>query len=283
MISIQDLSFSFRSNALFSGLDLVLESGGICGLLGKNGAGKTTLMKLIAGLLFPESGTLEVAGEQPSHRSPRFLQDLFFIPEVFELPRISAKKYVRLFAPFYPQFDPDKCAAHLQEFELDGDINLGKLSYGQRKKFLIAFGLAASCRLTLLDEPTNGLDIPSKSQFRRALAQGLTQDRLFIIATHQVRDLESLIDPVIILDNGRILFNQGLADISRRMTTVTLPSLPEPDDTLYSEQTLEGFKAVIKNREAEPGFMDLETLFITVLENREKVAGLFGKEAGHAA
>lgn len=282
MISIQDLSFSYRSKTLFSHLDLSLSQGGICGLLGRNGAGKTTLLKLISGLRFPRAGTVRVAGESPSGRSARFLQQIFFIPEEFALPPVSPLKYKWLYAPFYPLFDPVLYESYLEKFELDGRENLSTCSFGQRKKFLIAFALAANCRLTLLDEPTNGLDIPSKKQFRKALASVLTDDRLFIIATHQVRDLENLIDPVVILDSGNVIFNHSLEEISHHLRVETMSSLPESNEVLYSEKKFNGFKTVLENTGETDSFMDLETLFNTVIESRDKVTTLFEKGADHA-
>ena len=282
MLSIHDLSFSYRAKRLFAQLDLSLSSGGICGLLGKNGAGKTSLLKLMSGLLFPQQGTIQINGQAPASRSAGFLQNLFFIPEEFRLPPVSPRAYMRLFAPFYPRFDPGQYLAGLENFELDAGTNLDECSFGQRKKCLIAFGLAANCQLTLLDEPTNGLDIPSKSQLRRTLASVMTEDRLFIMATHQVRDLETLIDPVVILDNGNIVFNHSLEEISRHLQVATLDALPASGEVLYSEKRLDGFKVVLENPGGAESFLDLETLFNTVISNQEKVKTLFGKETIHA-
>jgi len=190
---------------------------------------------------------------------------------------------MRLFAPFYPRFDPEQYLSYLESFELDARTNLKACSFGQRKKCLIAFGLSANCRLTLLDEPTNGLDIPSKTQLRRTLASVLTEERLFIIATHQVRDLETLIDPVVILDDGNIIFNHALEEISRHLRVEKMGSLPDSGDVLYSEERLDGFKAVLENSGGDEGFLDLETLFNTVVNNREKVEAIFEKGKNHAS
>lgn len=278
MVNIQDLSFSYRKKQLFSRLDLSLEAGGICGLLGKNGAGKTTLLKLLAGLLFPGLGDVQVAGSRPGDRSPAFLQDLFLIPEDFQLPAVSPRKYQRLFAPFYPRFDADRFSAYLEAFDLNEKESFARLSFGQRKKGLLAFALAANCRLTLLDEPTNGLDIPSKSQFRRALASVITDDRLFVIATHQVRDLESLIDPVVIMDDGRVIFNHSLEEITQHLRMDLMDAAPDPNQTLYSEKTMGGYRVMSQNLDGEETHMDLEMLFNTVIQNCEKVAAVFGGE-----
>jgi ABC-2 type transport system ATP-binding protein len=189
MIELSNLSFSYTRETLFSQLDLSLRPGNICGLLGKNGAGKTTLLKLLAGLLFPQKGKARIMGMRPNDRSPAFLQELSFLPEEFSLPSVSPKKYEQLYAPFYPRFRSALFSNYLSEFEIEPNQNLDRCSFGQKKKFLLAFGLSTDSRLTLLDEPTNGLDIPSKRQFRKALASVLTDDRLIVISTHQARDL----------------------------------------------------------------------------------------------
>ncbi|MCK4608105.1 MAG: ABC transporter ATP-binding protein [Gammaproteobacteria bacterium] len=211
MIEIKELSFGYKAAPqLFVDLMLELTEGNIYGLLGKNGAGKTTLLKLIAGMLSPVQGGCQVMGYKPHLRHPLFLQDIYFIPEEFSVPPITVDLYVNLYAPFYAKFDYQAWNEALDEFCLPRDKKLHILSYGQKKKFLVAFALATNCKLLLLDEPTNGLDIPSKSQFRKLMARMLTEERSFIIATHQVRDLETLIDTVVILDEGRIIFNEPI-------------------------------------------------------------------------
>lgn len=275
MIDIQELSFSYHRENLFTGLDLFLAPGGICGLLGKNGAGKTTLLKLLAGLLFPSQGRLHVAGKRPVDRSTDFLQGLFLVPEDFRLPGVSPLQYQRLFSPFYPGFDSDRFFSYLEVFEINAEENLARCSFGQRKKCLLAFGLAANCRLTLLDEPTNGLDIPSKSQFRRSIASVLSEDRLFIIATHQVRDLENLIDPVVVLDQGQVIFNHTMHDIIRHLRIDLVGAAPAPGESLYSEKTMEGYRVLSRNSGNEETQMDLELLFNTVVQNGEEVEAVF--------
>lgn len=275
MIDIKNLSFSYKRNKLFSDLNLTLSPGGICGLLGKNGAGKTTLLKLMAGLLFPQGGSISIMAKKPSKRPVEFLQDLVFLPEVFDLPPVTPKQYQMLYSPFYPKFDDGRFRSLMDEFEVTDNKKLNGFSYGQKKKFLIAFGLATNGRLLLLDEPTNGLDIPSKSQFRKAVAACLEDDRIFIISTHQARDLESLIDPVLILDEGRIIFNQTNEEISNRLKVSYKSSAPEPEATLFSEKTFEGYTVVTENYDHEDSHVDLEMLFNTVVNNTARIATIF--------
>jgi ABC-2 type transport system ATP-binding protein len=278
MIGIRNLSFSYNREKLFSQLNLSLRPGNICGLLGKNGAGKTTLLKLLAGLLFPQNGETRIMGLRPGDRSPVFLQQVSFLPEEFSLPSVSPRKYERLYAPFYPRFKSELFLNYLEEFELDPNQNLDRCSFGQKKKFLLAFGLSTDCRLTLLDEPTNGLDIPSKRQFRKILASVLTEDRLIIISTHQARDLENLIDPVVILDEGQIIFNHSLEEISNRLCVRHQSNSPTADEVFYSEKTMEGYLVVSENTEDEETKLDLELLFNTVIQNRDRLFEAFHKE-----
>jgi ABC-2 type transport system ATP-binding protein len=218
VIEIKNFSFSYKAEEpLFCELDLQVGAGSVYGLLGKNGAGKTTLLKIVAGLLFPHSGNCSVVGCKPKERLPHFLQEIYFIPEEFYVPPVTADVYVDLYAPFYKKFDQQAYKTAINEFALPTNKKLTTLSYGQKKKFLVVFALATNCKLLLLDEPTNGLDIPSKSQFRKLLASMLTEEKTFIIATHQVRDLETLIDTVVILDNGKIIFNQPIYESQQNL------------------------------------------------------------------
>jgi ABC-2 type transport system ATP-binding protein len=211
MIEINGLSFRYpKGDRLFENMNLSLPKGGVCGLLGKNGSGKTTLLKLIAGLIFPLEGDCRVDKQEPKLRNPSVLQEICFLSEDLYVPALKPNDYVKFYASFYPRFDKEFLEHCMKEFELPSNMLLTNFSYGQKKKFLIAFGLATHSRLFILDEPTNGLDIPSKTIFRKLLASAITDEKLFIISTHQVHDVERLIDEVVILDQGRIIFNQHL-------------------------------------------------------------------------
>ena len=278
MVKIKNLSFGYGKEKLFTALEVELVPGNIYGLLGRNGAGKTTLLKLISGLRFPQDGECRVLNYIPQKRLPGMLEELYFIPEEFFVPPISMGAYEKIYAPFYPRFDRKALADYLKEFDLDSKKKLTELSYGQKKKFLLAFGIATNCRLYLLDEPTNGLDIPSKSQFRKILASALTDDRIIFVSTHQVRDMENLIDPIIILEDGQIIFNRYIHDISRHLIIQMEHDPLQTGDVLYSAKVLGGYAVVKKNRSGEESRMDLEILFNAVTTNKEKINELFPKE-----
>ncbi len=268
------MAFGYKRQRLFEGLDLHLEPGNIYGLLGKNGAGKTTLLKLICGLRFPQAGECRVFGHLPHQRSAGLLEDVCLISEDLHVPPVTPAFFERLYAPFYPRFDHGTFAEHLREFELDGMKKLTELSYGQKKKFLLAFGLASRTRLLLLDEPTNGLDIPSKSQFRKALARSTTGEQLVLISTHQVRDMENLIDPIIILDAGKVIFQESMEEAARRLS-VSMEAEP-PAEAIWSDKTLGGYVVVRENTAGAESRVDLETLFNTVIASRDRVRAIFG-------
>jgi len=279
MIQIENCSFAYRKkNNLFSSLNLELEGGSIYGLLGKNGAGKTTLLKLIAGLLFPKEGNITVFGNESRLRLPDMLSEICFIPEEFNIPSVTTELYRALYAPLYPRFSEEDFTRYLKELELDPEENLSSMSYGQKKKFQIAFGLATNCSLFILDEPTNGLDIPSKSQFRKLLASTLTDDRLFLISTHQVRDMQNLIDPIVILDEGEVIFKQDAFQVARKLTVKIQDLEPDPAAVLYVEKVLGGYAAVQENTDGSEVQVDVELLFNAVINNRDKVQGIFTKE-----
>ena len=276
MIKIENLSFSYsKRQNLFEQLNLTLPPGNIYGLLGKNGAGKSTLLKIISGLLFPKQGKVNVLGFIPRDRYPRFLREVFLITEEFNLPSMDLDRYIRLYSPFYPRFNRNLLNDYVYEFRLPREQKLSNMSYGQRKNFLLSFGLATDCKLLILDEPTNGLDIPSKSQFRKIVANAVHDERSFIISTHQVRDMENLIDPIIVLDEGQIIFFQDYEQISKKLSIVKQKETPDAQKVVYYESSLGGYTVVKENTSGEETRMNLEVLFNAVVGNKLKMNQIF--------
>ena len=267
MIEIQNLSFGYKKRKLlYKNLNLKLEQGSIYGLLGKNGAGKSTLLKNFIGLLFPKGGSISVNGFEPKKRWPSFLETIYFIPEEVYVPALTVEAYKNLFSPFYPSFNEQQFYSYLEQLDVRDKGKLNSLSFGQQKKFIIAFALACNTKVLLLDEPTNGLDIPSKIKFRKLIASVFTDDKLVFISTHQIRDLDNLIDRVIIVDNGELLLNASVGDISEKLCFKTVSELTRPDEILYSEESLKGFSVVTKNTNAEESKVNLEHLFNAITE-----------------
>jgi ABC-2 type transport system ATP-binding protein len=251
MIDIQNLHFSYKKKKVFTGLSMQLQPGHIYGLLGKNGTGKSTLLKNIAGHLFPDNGKINVLNFTPRERKPDFLREVFMVPEELYLPDIPLDQILKLYSPFYPKFDRKQFDRYIHEFEIPRDNSFQKMSYGQKKKVLISFGLASNAAVMLMDEPTNGLDIMSKSQFRKVMAGCLDESKCIIISTHQVKDLENLIDRITIIDEGRILFDQTIEAITRKLSFHISFDSEEVKQALYSEASLRGSAVISANTEGE--------------------------------
>lgn len=276
MVKIENLTFGYkRKGLLFDDLNMRLSPGRIYGLFGKNGAGKTTLLKHISGLLFPKKGRCMVFDEHAASRKPGVLADIFVIPEEFDLPAISLNAFIAINSPFFPKFDNLQMLKYMEEFQINNGQKLTTLSYGQKKKFLIAFGLASNTRLLLMDEPTNGLDIPSKSQFRRIIASSADENRCVLISTHQVRDLGNIIDQVTIIDEGKIIFDQSIEDISKKFAFGKIKD-EDKHEVIYAEDILGGKAAICLNKGKESE-VDMELLFNGVINNPEKINNEFKK------
>jgi ABC-2 type transport system ATP-binding protein len=274
MIKINDLNFGYsKQQLLFKNLSVQLRSGHIYGLLGKNGAGKSSLLKNMAGLVYASGGKIDVMGFDPAKRQPALLKQICFIPEEFYLPSVKIDAYVKANAAFYPNFNHSYFKELLAEFDVPVAQKLINMSYGQKKKLIIAFGLATQAQLIIMDEPTNGLDIPSKAQFRKIMAAALTEDRCIIISTHQVRDLDNLIDTVIMLDESHIVLKASVEEITNKLC---FKRLKELDDTvIYSEPSLLGYNALMPNYHDEESKLDMELLFNAVLAEKIKIKAAF--------
>ncbi|MEZ0483689.1 ABC transporter ATP-binding protein [Fibrella aquatica] len=277
MINIANLTFCYGNKPpVLQDLSLHLEPGRIYGLLGSNGAGKSSLMRLMAGLLFPTDGRIRVNDREPRRREPAFLEDIFFIPEEVDTPSMTLARYVSTMSVFYPKFNHAQFRQYLKAFQLPATISkLADLSLGQRKKIFISFGLAANTSVLLMDEPTNGLDIPSKSQFRKIVSAALTDDRLILISTHQVRDLDALIDSVVVLNDHELLLNAPLERVTQRLRFEML-SRDVPADALYAEPSLRGNAVVLENNDpTDDTPIDLERLFNAAISNPQRIKTLF--------
>ncbi len=277
MINLNSVTFRYgRKPPVLQELSLQLRPGHIYGLLGSNGAGKSSLMRLMAGLLYPTVGQIRVNEREPRRREPAFLEDLFFLPEAIDVPGMSFEKYVATMSAFYPRSDHEQFRQYLRAFQLPNAIGwLDELSLGQRKQLIISFGLATNTSILLMDEPTNGLDIPSKAQFRKVVSAALSPERLVVISTHQVRDLDALIDTVVLLNDHELLLNAPLEQVSQRLRFET-SGRDVPADVLYAEPSLRGHAIVRENPDpADDTPIDLERLFNAAISSPQRMKTLF--------
>ena len=268
-LEIKGLKFNYGAKKadIFDDFSLTLEPGYVYGLLGKNGTGKSTLLYLMCGLLRPKVGSVEMDGTEMSLRKPSALQDVFIVPEEFDLPAVSLKQYVKLNAGFYPRFSDEILRSCLDNFEMVSDLRLNELSMGQKKKAFMSFALATNTSLLLMDEPTNGFDIPSKSQMRKVIASTMTDDKSIVVSTHQVRDVENLLDHVLMIDGGQLILDSSYARIAERLLFADQPISEPTDGALYVQPSLHGNSAVYANRHGEESTVNLEVLFNAMLAN----------------
>ncbi len=271
MIQVQDIDFRYpgSKHLVFRDFSLNLKENNIYGLLGKNGTGKSTLLYLISGLMRQQKGLILVDGVPAQERRADMLKDIFMVPEEFELPNVSLATYVKINQEFYPNFSQEVLENCLKDFELPISLKLNELSMGQKKKVFMSFAIATCTRFLLMDEPTNGLDIPSKSQFRKVIANHMTDDRTLVISTHQVHDIESLLDHIIIMNQSQLLLDASVSDICEKYS-FEYRNPQEMDDTvLYAEPTLQGNAAICKRKEGDNETqMNLELLFNAVISGK---------------
>lgn len=277
MITVENLSFLYRKSkrAVLHDFSLSLEKGRVYGLLGKNGAGKSTLLYLMSGLLTPKSGKVVYHDVDVRRRLPITLQDMFLVPEEFDLPLVSLISYIELNSPFYPRFSKEDMVKYLHYFEMDINIDLGALSMGQKKKVFMSFALATNTSLLLMDEPTNGLDIPGKSQFRKFIASGMTDDKTILISTHQVRDIDKVLDHVLIMDNSRVLLNESTMSICDKLFFTESENRELLQSSLFSTPSIQGNFLLLPNESGEDSEINLELLFNATLAVPERISALF--------
>ena len=277
MLEIKQMRFTYKRSKedLFKDFSIQFEKGKIYGLLGKNGIGKSTLLYLLSGLLKPNEGTIVMDDVSVFARLPKTLQNLYILPEEFDLPAISLSEYIRRMSPFYPDFNLAQMESYLTQFEMGMDLKLKELSMGQKKKVLICFALATNSTYLLMDEPTNGLDIPGKSQFRKIVSMAMHENRSLIISTHQINDIDNLLDHFVMIDNNGILLNQSVAAIGDTLSFVELENGESTEGALYSLPSLRGNSVLYANEGGNETQPNLELLFNALLSNPTKITALF--------
>lgn len=276
MIKVNDLSFSYGSVPCLEHITLKLEPGKIYGLLGENGVGKTTLLTLLCGLKKPGSGSIETDGEIPFHRNPSFLEGQYYLPDEVAPTYSRAADWAKSCGKFWPEYSHEKFLKAMGVFENDPAQKMNAMSAGQLKKTYVSFALACNAKHLFLDEPTNGLDIPGKAQFRKVIMSLTSEDSTIVISTHQVKDLENIIDPIVILDRRDVLLNASLAEISEKLYFDYGDTLNPA--SLYSEQLPGGFIQVYPNQNGKESKINVEALFNTVHKNKELIKGMFSHE-----
>lgn len=275
MIRINDLGFSYGEKPVLKHIGMTLEEGKIYGLLGENGVGKTTLLTLLSGLKKPQVGSIDIDSHNPFDREPSFLTEQFYLSDDVNAANMKASDYASNYGKFWEMFDMAKFLEIMEVFENDPTQKMNRMSTGQLKKTHIAFALACNTKYLFMDEPTNGLDIPSKAQFRKAIMKYTREDSTLLISTHQVRDLENVIDPIIILDKQDVLLNASIEEITQKLYFEY--GSEKMDGALYSEMIPGGSIQVGLNTAGADSKVNIEALFNTVHQHKELIKGIFNK------
>lgn len=273
MIEIDNLSFSYGKNAVLQGITMKMEPGRIYGLLGENGVGKTTLLTLMCGLKTPQAGTVKVGGADPYKRQPATLSDQYYLADEVAATGMKAIDWANTNGVFWPAYSAENFKALMELFGVNLEQKMKTMSAGQLKKTHIAFALSSGARYIFMDEPTNGLDIPGKTQFRSAIMRFTPEDSTIVISTHQVRDLENIIDPIIILEKQDVLLNASLEEITGKLFfDYGIELHPE---ALYTEQLPGGYIQVYPNTTGEESKVNIEVLFNAAAKNKDLFKTLF--------
>ena len=275
MITIKDLGFAYRETPVLKNINMTLEEGRIYGLLGENGVGKTTLLTLLCGLKKPQMGKIDTDGHDPYRREPSLLSDQYYLSDEVAAVNMKEIEYAWNYGKFWERFDLNRFMEMMELFENNTLQKMNKMSFGQLKKTYIAFAIACNTKYLFMDEPTNGLDIPSKAQFRKAIMKYTREDSTILISTHQVRDLENIIDPIVILDRQDVLLNATIEEITGKLYFDYTSE--KADGALYSEMTPGGSIQVSLNQTGEDSKVNIEALFNTVHLHKELIKGIFNK------
>lgn len=280
MIEIRNLKFSYSTlkfrTEVFDSLSMMIPSGEIVGLLGRNGTGKSTLLNLMAGLLDAVAGTITVEGVDVTQRGTALYTSLMIVPEEFSLPQLTLDRFVKVTAPFYPKYDEVRFDDCCSRFEVNRAVRLDRMSMGQRKKAYLAFALACNTPVLLLDEPTNGLDIPARQALRQMLAEQVNDERTIVISTHAARDIENLVDRLVILEPHRMVLNESIATLSTLFGMGAVPAGVKP---LYSEPSVAGVRGVWVAEGDEESRMDMEMMFNAATQSPREVAAVIANQS----
>ncbi len=266
MLELEHVTYGYGKGApVIRNLSTSILRGRIYGLLGANAAGKTTLLNLMSGLLFPVEGRITMDGRDITKRDPETLEKTALMSSEFQFTKKwKIMDFVRLHSGFYPDFSLTVLEDCLEGFGIDMENTmLNAMSLGQKHKVLFSILLSFGTDLLLLDEPLNGMDMPSRGVFRKMLMKHLREDQTVIISSHTVPDIETLLTDVMILREDGSCFCETIENISARYSFGTSRS---DSGAVYSEPCAGGIR-VIKEKEADTDTeseVSLELLFNAV-------------------
>ena len=199
-----------KSYPVIKSLSLSIPSGKIVGLLGPNGCGKSTLIKLITGLLVPDSGNILVCGEARSEKTNSLIS---YLPErTYFDPSMKVSELITYFSEFYSDFDTVRAKNMLADMKIDTEAKLKQLSKGTKEKVQLIMVMSRRAKLYLLDEPIAGVDPAARDYILRTIISNYDPSATIIITTHLIRDIEPVLDEFIFMGYGGYIIMSGSAD-----------------------------------------------------------------------
>lgn len=211
LVEVKEVSYGKGRKQIIKGLNFQLEAGKIVALLGENGSGKTTIVRLLAGLALHWQGTMTIAQENVGTQTKKrvaLLADLNDFPSEF-----AVQQVLNFYEVMYTDFDLGKARQLLQFMELGEEERIKNLSRGNREKLALLLTLSRKAQVYLLDEPLSGIDLLSREKIIQSLVRWFDEDSLLVITTHQLSEIENIVDEVLIIKEGTIALQADLESI----------------------------------------------------------------------
>ena len=208
-IELNDLTKEFGSITALDSVSLQLEKGQIVGLLGPNGSGKTTLIKILNGLLTPTAGKAIISGMEPGVETRKVVA---FLPDRNALPEyMTTTQLMDMYQDFFADFNREKAENMIAALGIDMKQQMKNMSKGTKEKLQLCLVMAREAEVYLLDEPIGGVDPATRDYILRTIISNYNEDAVVVISTHLISDVESVLEDVIFLKEGRVVLH-GPAD-----------------------------------------------------------------------
>jgi len=234
LLRVTGLSKSFGRHRVLDDLNMKLDPGRVYGLLGLNGEGKTTLIRILLGVIPADGGNIRYKDHPVSFRSATYKEEVGYIPEdPFFFSGMRVGELLDFNAAFYRRWDGRRAEDLLKRFSLDRKARIRTLSRGMKLRLEMAVGLAAKPELLVLDDPTSGLDVPTRYDFLQDIIRELADSGTTILfSTHLVHELERIVDHLFILHRGRLILDEEHETVKNSIRRVRLAFPGEPPQTL---------------------------------------------------
>lgn len=211
MIEVKNVHKKYGRKQVLKDLSFTAKKGEITCLIGINGVGKTTIMKAIMALTPINSGEILIDGEKIRKDS---FEKITFIPDtIATLPQMRIDETFTFMADFYKSWNPQRAEELLQFFKLDPTEKIANLSKGSTAKVNMLLGLALDVDYLLMDEPFSGIDMFSREQIAEVFTSHLIEERGVILTTHEISDIEHLIDKAVLIDNGEVIMEFSVEEV----------------------------------------------------------------------